>query len=215
VTEGLPGRVTTPGPTVPDQRAALGRLAAVVAAVVVAAFATHTTAVLVVVVALVVMIMLHELGHLLTAKWGGMKVTEYFLGFGPRLWSVRRGETEYGIKAIPAGGYVKILGMTSAEVVDPADEPRTYRQRPFRNRLLVAVAGSAMHGVMAFLLLWWLFVFIGVPQGNAVAITGFSPLAHNLDPARSAGFQPGDVVTPDDGTAMHSADNLQHVISHH
>ena len=60
-----------------------------------------------------------------------MKVTEYFLGFGPRLWSIRRGETEYGIKAIPAGGYVKIIGMTNLEEVDPADEARTYRQKPF------------------------------------------------------------------------------------
>jgi membrane-associated protease RseP (regulator of RpoE activity) len=214
-TEDLRRPLTTPGPTVPDERAAVARLVAVVVAVVAVAFATHTTAVLIVVVALIVMIMLHELGHLLTAKWGGMKVTEYFLGFGPRLWSIRRGETEYGIKAIPAGGYVKILGMTSAEVVDPADEPRTYRQRPFRNRLLVAVAGSAMHGVMAFLLLWGLFVFVGVPQGNAVAITGFAPLAHNVDPARAAGFQPGDVVSRADGTPIRSADDLQRVIAGH
>ena len=208
------------GPSRPGRRTALrrcGRLArCVVVAVVLAAFVTHTTSVLIVVVALVIMIMLHELGHLLTAKWGGMKVTEYFLGFGPRLWSIRRGETEYGIKAIPAGGYVKILGMTSAEEVDPADEPRTYRQRPFHNRLLVAVAGSAMHGVMAFVLLWGLFVFIGAPQGNAVAISGFAPLAHNVDPARAAGLAAGDVVerversagalrrrTPEDDRALH------------
>ncbi len=52
------------------------------------------------------MVMLHEFGHFATAKWSGMKVTEYFFGFGPRLWSIRRGETEYGVKAIPAGGYV-------------------------------------------------------------------------------------------------------------
>ena len=57
---------------------------------------------------LVAIVMLHELGHFVTAKWAGMKVTEYFVGFGPRLWSVRRGETEYGVKAIPAGGYVRI-----------------------------------------------------------------------------------------------------------
>jgi membrane-associated protease RseP (regulator of RpoE activity) len=198
-----------------DQRASLARLLAVVAAVVLAAVVTHTTSVLIVVVALVVMIMLHELGHLVTAKWGGMKATEYFLGFGPRLWSIHRGETEYGIKAIPAGGYVKILGMTSAEEVDPADEPRTYRQRPFHNRLIVAVAGSAMHFVMAFALLWGLFVFIGAPQGNAVAISGFAPLAHNVDPARAAGLKPGDVVVRVNGAAVHSATDLQSVIEHH
>ena len=125
------------------------------------------------------------------------------------------GETEYGIKAIPAGGYVKILGMTSAEEVDPADEPRTYRQRPFHNRLIVAVAGSAMHFVMAFALLWGLFVFIGAPQGNAVAISGFAPLAHNVDPARAAGLKPGDVVVRVNGAAVHSATELQSVIEDH
>jgi membrane-associated protease RseP (regulator of RpoE activity) len=203
-----------PGRAAPEQRGALARLATVVVAVVLASVVTHTTSALIVVVALVVMIMLHELGHLLTAKWGHMKVTEYFLGFGPRLWSIRRGETEYGIKAIPAGGYVKILGMTSAEEVDPADEPRTYRQQPFHNRLLVAVAGSAMHGVMAFLLLWGLFVFIGTPQGNAVAISGFAPLAHGVDPALAAGLHAGDVVVDVNGAPVHSATDLQKVVAH-
>jgi membrane-associated protease RseP (regulator of RpoE activity) len=206
--------VAGPGNVAPEQRGALARLVTVVVAVVLAAVVTHTTSVLIVVVALVVMIMLHELGHLLTAKWGHMKVTEYFLGFGPRLWSIRRGETEYGIKAIPAGGYVKILGMTSAEEVDLADEPRTYRQQPFHNRLLVAVAGSAMHGVMAFLLLWGLFVFIGTPQGNAVAISGFAPLAHGVDPALVAGLRTGDVVVEANGAAVHSATDLQKIVAH-
>jgi membrane-associated protease RseP (regulator of RpoE activity) len=206
--------VAGPGNVAPEQRGALARLVTVVVAVVLAAVVTHTTSVLIVVVALVVMIMLHELGHLLTAKWGHMKVTEYFLGFGPRLWSIRRGETEYGIKAIPAGGYVKILGMTSAEEVDLADEPRTYRQQPFHNRLLVAVAGSAMHGVMAFLLLWGLFVFIGTPQGNAVAISGFAPVAHGVDPALAAGLRTGDVVVEANGAAVHSATDLQKIVAH-
>jgi len=209
------GRRAPEGPPAPDPRAALTRLVVFVVAAVLAAVVTHTTAVLIVVVALVVMIMLHELGHLLTAKWGGMKVTEYFLGFGPRLWSVRRGETEYGIKAIPAGGYVKILGMTSAEEVDPEDEPRTYRQRPFHNRLLVAVAGSAMHGVMAFVLLFGVLLFVGTPQTNAVAITAFAPLSHGLDPARTAGMQVGDVVLSADGKPVHTAPELQQVIFHH
>jgi membrane-associated protease RseP (regulator of RpoE activity) len=206
--------VAGPGNGAPGQRGALARLVTVVVAVVLAAVVTHTTSVLIVVAALVLMIMLHELGHLLTAKWGHMKVTEYFLGFGPRLWSIRRGETEYGIKAIPAGGYVKILGMTSAEEVDPADEPRTYRQQPFHNRLLVAVAGSAMHAVMAFVLLWGLFVFVGTPQGNAVAISGFAPLAHGVDPAQAAGLQTGDVVVEVNGAAVHSATDLQKIVAH-
>ena len=199
-------------PAAADPRLALVRLVVGAALVVALAVATHAVPVLIVVVALVVMVMLHELGHLLTAKLGHMKVTEYFLGFGPRLWSIRRGETEYGVKAIPAGGYVKILGMTSAEEVDPADEPRTYRQQPFRYRLLVAVAGSAMHAVMAFVLLWGMFVFFGAPQGNAVAVTALAPFDHGLDPARAAGLRAGDIVRSVDGKAVHDPTDLQRAI---
>jgi len=83
---------------------------------------------LLIVLGIIVMVMLHEAGHYFVAKRSGMKVTEFFVGFGPRLWSFRRGETEYGVKAIPAGGYVRIIGMTNMEEVDPADEPRTFRQ---------------------------------------------------------------------------------------
>ena len=64
---------------------------------------------------------------IITAKRSGMKVTEFFVGFGPRLWSVQKGETEYGLKAIPLGGYCKIIGMTNLEEVAPEDEPRAYR----------------------------------------------------------------------------------------
>ena len=79
---------------------------------------------LVVVFSFVVMLVLHEMGHLLVARWSGMQVTEFFIGFGPRLWSVRRGECTYGVKAIPAGAYVRITGMTNLDEVDPAVEPR-------------------------------------------------------------------------------------------
>jgi membrane-associated protease RseP (regulator of RpoE activity) len=211
---------TTPGPPVRSvprgpsgARGALARLAAVVALVVLAAIVTHTTDLLIVIVALIVMVMLHELGHFATAKWSRMKVTEYFLGFGPRLWSVRRGETEYGIKAVPAGGYVKIVGMTNAEEVDPDDEPRTYRQQPFHNRLMVAVAGSAMHALIAFVLIWSLLVVVGTPTSSGAQIDAFSPLTHGLDPARVAGLRVGDVVVGVDGHRISSADQMISAVS--
>ena len=162
-----PDDPTPPGP-VPaggkSARRSLVELALTLAAVVALAVVAGQVALLIVVACLVVMIMVHELGHFLAAKRGDMKVTEYFLGFGPRLWSFRRGETEYGVKAIPLGGYVKIPGMTNLEEVDPADEARTYREQPFHSRLLVAVAGSAMHFLMAFVLLWVLLVLRGTAQ---------------------------------------------------
>ena len=105
-----------------------------------------------IIVGLVVMVMLHEAGHLLAARWAGMKATEYFLGFGPRLWSFRRGETEYGVKAIPAGGYVRIIGMSNLEEVDPADEDRTFRRATTGRRLVVILAGVTVNALLALVL---------------------------------------------------------------
>jgi len=197
-------------PPPPDEDSAGGKsavrslveLVVVVGAVVALAVAAGQVALLIVVASLIVMIMVHELGHFLAAKRGHMKVTEYFLGFGPRLWSFRKGETEYGVKAIPLGGYVKIPGMTNLEEVDPADEARTYREQPFHARLLVAVAGSAMHFVMAFVLLWTLVTFVGLPNGDKVAVRHVVDVAGRPGPAQVAGLRPGDVVVSVDGRSV-------------
>jgi len=191
-------------PARPSKSAArsLVELGLVVVSVVALAVVTRQVALLVVVVCLIVMIMVHELGHFLAAKHGNMKVTEYFLGFGPRLWSFRRGETVYGVKAFPLGGYVKIPGMTNLEVVDPADEARTYRRQPFRARLLVAAAGSAMHFLMAFVLLWTLLSFVGVPSNTKVGVSQVLAVGGKPGPAQIAGLRPGDVVVSADGRAV-------------
>ncbi|HUS61132.1 MAG TPA: site-2 protease family protein, partial [Acidimicrobiales bacterium] len=132
-----------------ERRKGFTRLLIIIVALVAGSLYFGVVRTVAVIAAVILMIMLHELGHFATAKWSGMKVTEYFLGFGPRIWSVRKGETEYGIKAIPAGGYVKIIGMNSLEEVDPADEPRTYRQQPYWQRLMVVCAGSTVHFIIA------------------------------------------------------------------
>ena len=213
--------VARPGPRAgeegAEQRSALARLALIVAAGVMAALVTGTARTVAVVLAIIVMIMLHELGHFAMAKWAGMKVTEYFLGFGPKLWSVRRGETEYGVKAIPAGGYVKIPGMTNLEEVDPADEPRTYRQKPFWRRLSVAVAGSAVHFLLAFLLLWTLLAFVGIVDYNRPTLTvgSISSLDTGPSPAQQAGFALGDRIVAVDGQPVHGFDEVRAVISTH
>ena len=192
----------------PDQDEGWRKVApvAVVAALAVAfSLATDSFAVLVFIVAVIAMIMLHEAGHFLTAKWSGMKVTEFFFGFGPRLWSFRRGETEYGAKAIPLGGYVKILGMSNLERdIDPADEPRTYRQQPYGRRLLVAVAGIVTHFVVALLVLTLLWTVVGVPRGDKppVTIEQLSRLTTGQSPALDAGFQVGDRIVAYDGMAV-------------
>ena len=116
------------------------------------------------------MVMLHEVGHYITAKRAGMKVTEFFLGFGPRLWSFQRGETEYGVKALPLGGYVRIIGMSNLEEVDPEDEPRTYRQGRYRDRLKVVLAGVTVNLLIAFLLFFVVIVGRGVADGPSTTI---------------------------------------------
>jgi membrane-associated protease RseP (regulator of RpoE activity) len=195
---------------VDESRAAIIRLLLIVGAAIVAGVAAGIGNVLLIIFALVVMIMLHELGHFATAKWAGMKVTEYFLGFGPRLWSIRRGETEYGIKAIPAGGYVKIIGMNNLEEVDPADEARSFRQAPYRWRLAVLLAGSTMHFLLALVLLFVLYAAVGLPDGNrpTTRIAGLSALASGESPAQRAGFRAGDVIVAVDGRAVRSWDDL-------
>lgn len=192
---------------------ALLRLAIVVVSIAALFIAFGQSDLLIVVVAVIVMVMVHELGHLIAAKRSHMKVTEYFVGFGPRLWSVRRGETEYGIKAIPAGGYVKIPGMTNLEEVPPEDEPRTYRQQPFHNRLAVALAGSFMHFVMAFLLAWAALVFFGAPSNSQITITSFVHWqGHAENAAQQAGLRVGDRVLSVNGHHVYGNNGLESTI---
>lgn len=159
------------------------------------------------VLALITSVMLHEAGHLVTARWSGMKATEFFVGFGPKLWAVQRGETTYGVKAIPAGGYVKILGMSNLERnVDPADEPRTYRQQSYPRRMLVTLAGVATHFVVAYLLLVLLWTVVGVPDFDRATnqIATISRLETGPSPAQEAGLRVGDRVVSVDGQAVNS-----------
>ena len=120
--------------------------------------------VLVVVSSFVCMLAFHEFGHFVVARLTGMQVTEFFVGFGPRLWSIRRGETEYGVKAVPAGAYVRITGMTNLEKVDPALEHRTYRFQSYPRRMAVSLAGSATHFLVAIVLLVVLLGMVGIPD---------------------------------------------------
>ena len=214
-----PPRAALPAPS-PDRvksprRSALELIVAL-ALIVTVAVATGYVDLLIVIASIIVIVMLHELGHFLTAKHAGMKVTEYFVGFGPRLWSFRRGETEYGIKALPLGGYVKIPGMTNLEEVDPADEGRVYRDKPFHSRLAVAVAGSAVHFLLAFVLLFALFAFVGVPSSSQVQIEGLNPVGGRAGPAAVGGIRPGDIVVSVDGrTVGGNVDALTRAIHDH
>jgi membrane-associated protease RseP (regulator of RpoE activity) len=123
------------------------------------------------VVALLVSVMLHEAGHFLTARRFGMKATQFFVGFGPTLWSTKRGETEYGVKAVPAGGFVKIIGMTTLEPVEPGDEDRVFYKQSTGRKTIVLAAGSTMHFIICIVLLFGTLVAFGVPDASAPVLT--------------------------------------------
>lgn len=143
------------------------------------------------VLGVLVSVFLHELGHFATARWTGMKATQFFLGFGPRLWSFQRGETEYGVRLLPLGAFVKIIGMNNLDDVPPADEVRTYRQATFPRRMLVITAGSIMHVLLAIVLFFAVFATKGeIEELPGAEVGAVSPGTG----AAAAGLQPGDVL---------------------
>jgi membrane-associated protease RseP (regulator of RpoE activity) len=175
--------------------------------------------------ALLFSVMLHESGHFVTAKRFGMKCTRYFIGFGPTVWSTQRGETEYGIKAFPVGGFVKIVGMTSMDDVDPEDEARSFRRAPGWQRLIVLAAGSFMHFVLAALLIFGLALGIGmenttqlstvaacVPVNNQALVNGTCTAGEPLSPAALAGIKAGDKITSFNGIKVSTWDQLTSAI---
>jgi membrane-associated protease RseP (regulator of RpoE activity) len=114
---------------------------------------------------ILISVSLHELGHMITAKRFGMKVTRYFVGFGPTLFSFQRGETEYGLKAIPLGGFCKIVGMTPQDDdVAPEDQPRAMWRFPVWKRTIVMSAGSITHFMLALAASWVAAITIGLPN---------------------------------------------------
>jgi membrane-associated protease RseP (regulator of RpoE activity) len=178
------------------------------------------------VLALMLAIFLHEGGHFATAKLFGMKVERFFLGFGPTLWSFRRGETEYGVKALPLGGFCKISGMSPYEsdgnfleedrsagrpAAEPTPPERQFRNKPAWQRAIVLAAGSITHFVVAILLTWVVLVAIGIGTGQAtttidrtVALDGGA-----RSPAQIGGLQSGDQIVAIAGQQVNSFDELR------
>ncbi|MGH9184662.1 MAG: M50 family metallopeptidase [Acidimicrobiales bacterium] len=197
-----------PPPPVEERRSGVVGLILLIGGIVALGLLTRAS-IVVVILAIIVMVFMHELGHYLTAKWSGMKVTEFFIGFGPRIWSFRRGETEYGVKAIPAGAYVRIIGMHNLEEVPPEDEPRTYRQKSFPRRLSVALAGSTMHFVMALVCIYAILVSSGAAEGRLFDTRSLEQIdratpwmigeVSDDSGAEAAGLRPGDRILEIDG----------------
>lgn len=146
------------------------------------------------VVALLISVMIHEFGHYLMAKRFGMKVSEFFLGFGARLWSYQKGETEFGIKAIPAGGYCRIEGMTPGDAMPVGEEDRAFYKAPSSRKLIVLGAGSFLHFVLGYLLLFILFAGVGTNQVLPIIAEVVKGSV-----AQSVGIKAGDEITSING----------------
>jgi membrane-associated protease RseP (regulator of RpoE activity) len=161
------------------------------------------------IVAFFVMIMLHEFGHYTMAKKADMKVTEFFVGFGPRLWSTKKGETEYGVKAIPLGGYCKIIGMSNLEEVDPSDEPRTYRAKSWFQKVRMAFAGPATHFIIALFLTFCVIFFAGNFQDQSLTTSLAGGDAAPTQGAAAAGLQAGDTIVSVNGHTISKWDDIK------
>lgn len=167
---------------------------------------------------IVAMIVIHEGGHFLAAKAFGMKATRAFFGFGPTLWSTTRGETEYGIKAIPLGGFVTIIGMNPFEEISPEDEHRTYRAALFWKKTVVVLAGVFSHFVVAMFLLWfvgtvWGIVVIGAdgfPERTTTvaAVSPVVPGTTEPSPALLSGIEPADIIVAINGDPITTWDEF-------
>lgn len=143
-----------------------------------------------------VLIILHEAGHFFAAKATGMRVEKFFLFFGPKVWSVKRGETEYGVAAIPLGGYVKITGMNPEEEIPPEVENRAYYRQPVWKRIVVVAAGPAVNIVLAFAILFGVYWLNGSQE--------LAPKVGEVIPGTPAAgvLQPGDRVLAVDGQSF-------------
>ncbi len=167
-------------------------------------------------IALIFVIVVHEAAHLGVAKAFGIKVTEFFVGFGPRIWSTKRGETEVGFKWIPAGGYVKIAGMSPYEEIAPEDLPRTYGAKPRWQRALVIVAGPATHFVLAFLCFALWLAVVGQPITHSPELVVVpARLDGEVSPAAAAGLRPGDRIVAIDGVTDPTVDELTEYMQKH
>ena len=173
-------------------------------------------------VALLLSVMIHEAGHYLTAKKFGMKVTEFFVGFGKKIWSVTKGETEFGLKAIPAGGYCKIVGMTPREQLSEADSDRAFIKASVPQRLIVLGAGSFLHFVIGFVLLIVLFASVGITSltNQVERVSECIPQTANEvcsaksvpSPAKNAGIIAGDKIVKVNGISYQEWSEVVEVI---
>lgn len=171
---------------------------------------------------------LHEAGHMFTAKAFGMTVRRYFIGFGPKLWSFRRGGTEYGLKLIPLGGFCDIAGMTSMDEVTEAEAPRAMWKYKTWKRVVVLASGSVTHFVLGLIVLYVMTATIGLPNtadaplvgSVASCVGGYDPATYkplpcaptSPAPAKAAGLRPNDRIVSVNGQPTSSFTDVTSIV---
>jgi regulator of sigma E protease len=155
------------------------------------------------VIGLGVLIVVHEFGHFLFAKLSGVGVLTFSVGFGPKLWVKKVGETEYAISAFPLGGYVKMVGEDPNDEVGVADIERSFAHKPLLHRIAIVAAGPGFNLLLAVILLMLVFVFYGVPVlSNQVGAV------ESGSPAELAGIQKGDRIVTLNGRPVSEWEEL-------
>ncbi len=119
------------------------------------------------------MVLLHEWGHFIAAKLCGVRVEVFSIGLGPRIWGVKRGDTDYRVSAFPLGGYVRMAGDNP--VAERTGEPYEFLSRPRWQRFLIAVAGPAMNILLTFGIFWGIYLFVGMPTDTYLSRPAWLP----------------------------------------
>ncbi len=159
------------------------------------------------VVGLGVLIVFHEFGHFLLAKWSGVGVLTFSVGFGPKLWVKKVGETEYALSAFPLGGYVKMVGEDPDQQVQPSDLEKSFAHKSLLKRTAIVAAGPGFNLLLAILLLMIVFLLYGVPV-LSTQISSVEPGS----PADRAGLQSGDRIMAVDGRSVRDWEELARAI---
>jgi regulator of sigma E protease len=155
------------------------------------------------VIGLGLLIVFHEFGHFLLAKLSGVGVLTFSVGFGPKLWVVKKGETEYALSAFPLGGYVKMVGEDPDEEVQQADIEKSFAHKSLPKRIAIVVAGPGFNLLLAVFLFIVVFTFYGVPV-MSTQVSG----VEKGSPAERAGITKGDRIVAIDGEPVKEWEEL-------
>ncbi len=170
---------------------------------------SFTAGILPLIIMLGVLVFVHELGHFIVAKWSGVKVLKFSLGFGPKIFGRKRGETEYVVSWIPLGGYVKMLGESPGEEIAPEDQGRTLTAKPLRQKVGIVFAGPAMNLVLPF------FLFLGLALSGFPDVTPVVGSVETDSVAARAGIAPGDRVLSISGSPARWWEDLTTAVNDH